>query len=367
MRSLRIALALNPFTLHRRGGDHARELARELISRGHAVRGFGAPPGAIPRSGRSLMPGIGGFMPDVIMAYDGLSPAGSHSAAMARRLSVPLFMFEQGFPVVGHPVERVLRFVGENLWGRRLRKTVEHVVALDDLALRQAEGFGIERDQISLIPGGVNQSKFHRGMHSHLLKRHGVEGRVVLAAGRFQTGRGLEKLVRAYASTLGASEDWTLVLAGEGPEMSNLRALANIKGIGARMILVERPRPEELPALREFSYSDGGPGQQRPWSEAHDTGWIGFGYATLGSARFLTSQSRGSGAWECWRRTEAKPPWPIFCAWPHLIPGAGPAGPAMAQSLTVEELAWDSVTTRVEQLLLGESGKSTPSSALRIA
>ena len=366
MRSLRIALVLNPFTLHRRGGDHARELARELISRGHAVRGFGAPPGAIPRSGRSLMPGIGGFMPDVIMAYDGLSPAGSHSAAMARRLSVPLFMFEQGFPVVGHPVERVLRFVGENLWGRRLRKTVEHVVALDDLALRQAQGFGIERDQISLIPGGVNQSKFRRGMHSHLLKRHGVEGRVVLAAGRFQTGRGLEKLVRAYASTLGASEDWTLVLAGEGPEMSNLRALANIKGIGARMILVERPRPEELPALVSAATLMVDPDGSGRGPRLTTLGGLASGTPLLGVPGSLQASlvERGVGML-AEDGSEA--------ALAHILrvaasdPGRRARWSAMAQSLTVEELAWDSVATRVEQLLLGESGNSTPSGALRIA
>ena len=362
-RSLRIALVMNPFALRRRGGDHARSLARELISRGHAGRGFGAPPGAIPRSGGSLMPGIRGFMPDVIIAYDGLSPAGSRSAAMARKLNVPLFLFEQGFPLVGHPVERMMRFVGEQLWGRRLRRTVEHVVALDDLALRQAREFGIDPQQTSLISGGVDQSKFRSGMHSHLLERHGVQGRIVLAAGAFQSGRGLEKLVRAYASTLGASEDWTLVLAGEGPEIPELRALANIKGIAARMILVERPRPEELPALVSAATLMVDPDVSGRGPRRTTLGGLASGTPLLSVPSSLQASlvKRGVGML-AEDNSEA--------ALAHVLrvaasdPGRRARWSAMAQTLASQELAWDAVATRVEQLFHGDP---TPHELLRSA
>jgi glycosyltransferase involved in cell wall biosynthesis len=248
-RSLRIALVLNPFTLRQRSGDHARALARELIGRGHAVRGFGVPPGVVPRSGASLMPGIRGFVPDALLAYDGLSPAGSHSAAVARRAGVPLFVAEQGFPTRGRPVERGLRWVGERLWGPRVRRSLCGVVALDDLAQAQALEFGVGPDQVHLVPGGIDPALHRRGLRSHLLERHGVRGHVVLAAGPLLPGRGLRGLVRAYAATLGALEDWTLVIAGEGPLGRELEALANIKGVSSGVVIVERPRAEELPAL----------------------------------------------------------------------------------------------------------------------
>jgi glycosyltransferase involved in cell wall biosynthesis len=302
-------------------------------------------------------------MPDVIIAYDGLSPAGSRSAAMARRLNVPLFLFEQGFPLVGHPVERLMRFVGEQVWGRRLRRTVKHVVALDDLALRQAREFGIDPQQTSLISGGVDQSKFRSGMHSHLLERHGVQGRIVLAAGAFQSGRGLEKLVRAYASTLGASEDWTLVLAGEGPEILELRALGNIKGIAARMILVERPRPEELPALVSAATLMVDPDVSGRGPRRTTLGGLASGTPLLSVPGSLQASlvERGVGML-AEDDSEA--------ALAHVLrvaasdPGRRARWSAMAKTLATQELAWDAVATRVEQLFLGDS---TPHEMLRSA
>ena len=167
------------------------------------------------------MPGIRGFVPDALLAYDGLSPAGSHSAAVARRAGVPLFVAEQGFPTRGRPVERGLRWVGERLWGPRVRRSLCGVVALDDLAQAQALEFGVAREQVHLVPGGIDPALHRRGLRSHLLERHGVRGHVVLAAGPLLPGRGLRGLVRAYAATLGALEDWTLVIAGEGIPAGN--------------------------------------------------------------------------------------------------------------------------------------------------
>lgn len=350
-RSLRIALVLNPFTLRRRGGDHAQALAREWISRGHAVRGFGAPPGAIPRSGPSLMPGISGFMPDVIVAYGGLSPAGSHSAGVARKLDVPLILVEQGFPVVGHPFERFCRFVGEQLWGPRLRHTVEHLVAMDDLALRQARGFGIGAQAVSLISGGVDLTKFRPGMHSHLLERHGVKGRIVLAAGAFHEGRGLEKLIRAYASVLGPSEDWTLVLAGEGPALHSLRALGNIKGIAARMILVDRPRPEELPALVSAATLMVDPDTSGRGPRRTTLGGLAAGTPLLGVPGSLQASliERGVGLLA---EDDSEQALAHILRLAASDPGRRSRWSAMAQTLAAEELGFEAVAQRVEKLIL---------------
>lgn len=354
---------MNPFTLHRRGGDHAQALAREWISRGHAVRGFGAPPGAIPRSGRSLMPGIAGFLPDAIVAYGGLSPAGSHAAAVARKLDVPLFLVEQGFPGVGHPFERLCRFVGEQLWGPRLRRTVEHVVAMDDLAMRQARSFGIGAKAVSLIPGGIDLSKFRPGMHSHLLERHGIQGHIVLAAGAFQEGRGLEKLIRAYASVLGPSEDWTLVLAGEGPALHSLRALGNIKGIAARLLLVDRPRPEELPALVSAATLMVDPDTSGRGPRRTTLGGLASGTPLLGVPGSLQESliQRGVGLLAEDDSEQALA---------HVLrvaasdPGRRSRWSAMAQTLAEQELGFEAVASRVEQLLLD---RPTQGKVLRIA
>ena len=86
--SLRVALLLDPLSmsldpargLRVKWSSHAPELAREFLGRGYSVRGFGAPPGLIPRSsgldseeraGSKLL----SFRPDLIVAYDAVSAA----------------------------------------------------------------------------------------------------------------------------------------------------------------------------------------------------------------------------------------------------------------------------------------------------
>ncbi len=112
-RSLRIAILLNPFDLGVKGGDWAPQLARELLNRGHTVRGFGAPAGVIPRSSEagdgdgdgSLL----GFAPEIIVAYDALSPAALKGARACHRLEVPLILVESGFSGPGRWHERLFR------------------------------------------------------------------------------------------------------------------------------------------------------------------------------------------------------------------------------------------------------------------
>ena len=256
---LRIAILLNPFDLGVKGGDYAPQLARELLGRGHAVRGFGAPPGVIPRSGdepegtgsRHNRAGVVGFQPDAIVAYDALSPAAFLGARAARKLDVPLVLVESGFSGSGRFHERLLRWLGQKLWGGFVRHTAARVVALDpharDLAL--AEGFAADR--IEIMPAGVNLATFRPGLTSGLISRRRIRGRLLLYVGRVGTGRGLDILIDAFAATVGQRRDWSLLLAGEGAphERRALRAQVDQLGIGAHVHWLPAPRREELPGL----------------------------------------------------------------------------------------------------------------------
>jgi glycosyltransferase involved in cell wall biosynthesis len=259
-RPLRIALLLDPFALTVKGGDYVPRLARELLGRGHAVRGFGAPPGVIPRSGperepdgagRLEFPGVVGFQPDVVVAHDALSPAAFLGARAAGRLGVPLVLVEPGVLLGGRPHERVLRWVGERLWGPLVRRRARAVVALDPPARDQAleEGFASER--VRVLPAGVDLATFRPGLTSHVVRSHRIAGRILLYVGRLDPDRGLEVLIQAFARTLGQGRDWALVLAGDGPRPARqaLRALVERQGIGARVHWLAGPRDEELPGL----------------------------------------------------------------------------------------------------------------------
>ncbi|MEO2094393.1 MAG: glycosyltransferase [bacterium] len=254
-RSLRIAILLNPFDLGVKGGDWAPQLARELLNRGHTVRGFGAPAGVIPRSSEagdgdgdgSLL----GFAPEIIVAYDALSPAALKGARACHRLEVPLILVESGFSGPGRWHERLLRWLGQKLWGPLVRRRAACVVALDPQAREQALSEGFESNRIEVQGAGVDLQHYRPGLTSSLVSHHRLRGRILLYAGRVGPGRGLECLIEAFARTVGQGRDWTLVLAGDGPLHGRkvLRALADRLGVGARLHWLQRPRAEELPGL----------------------------------------------------------------------------------------------------------------------
>jgi glycosyltransferase involved in cell wall biosynthesis len=260
-RSLRIAILLNPFDLAVKGGEYAPALARELLGRGHNVRGFGAPPGVIPRSGadpgpdgspaRPEAPGVVGFRPDAIVAYDALSPAAFLGARAARRLRVPLLLVEAGTAVGGNWPTRFLRWCGERMWGPFVRRMAQAVVALDPIAREQALAEGFAADRIHVLPPGVDLATFRPGLTSNLIARHRITGRMLLYIGRVSTERGLEVLIQAFGRTIGQGRDWVLVIAGDGPvrDRQVLRAQVDRLGIGSFVSWLPSPRLEEMPGL----------------------------------------------------------------------------------------------------------------------
>lgn len=262
-RSLRIALLVNPFTLGMKWGEHAPELARELLGFGHTVRGFGAPPGSIPRSGADPAGagdgnpeeavGVAGFKPDAIIAYDALSPAAWLGARTARRLDIPLILVEAatGGAATGRGV--FLQAVGRRLFGRYVRGTADAVIALDAVARERVLRSGFSASRVSILPGGVDLNIYRPGLSSGLILRHHVRGRILLYVGQLTDNRGLDTLVVAFANTVGQREDWSLVFAGEGSARGALRAKIDRLGIGSRVYWLGAPREEELAGLMSAS------------------------------------------------------------------------------------------------------------------
>jgi len=260
-RTLRIAILLNPFDLAVKGGEYAPQLARELLGRGHYLRGFGAPPGVIPRSGGDAAPGGGelkpeapgvvGFRPDVVVAYDALSPAAFLGARAARKLDAPLVLIEAGSSAGGSRTTRLLRWIGERLWGVFVRRRASAVVVLDPVARAQSLGEGFAEDLIRVLPAGVDLGSFRPGLTSSFVRRHRIVGRLLLYVGKLSQDRGLQELIDAFARTVGQAHDWNLVLAGDGPTRSRqaLRAQVSRLGIGASVHWLPTPSVEELPGL----------------------------------------------------------------------------------------------------------------------
>jgi len=242
--NLRIALLVDPLTVLVQGARHAVELKRELEARGHEVHVFGAPQSLLAASDGALegpepppvrMGGVLGLEPDVVIAYDALSPVALIGSRVARRRRIPLLLVEAGRIADRSLPQRALGRIGELLWGPYVRRTCTSLVALDPVAREHAlaEGFGPAR--IHTLPQGVDLDRYRPGLPSPLVFEHRIRGRILLYAGSHESHAGLEMLIDAFARTVGQRGDWSLVLAGRRHAPPRLRATAHRLGVAARV------------------------------------------------------------------------------------------------------------------------------------
>ncbi|MFN0244875.1 MAG: glycosyltransferase [Planctomycetota bacterium] len=371
--SLRIALLVNPFTLHAKGGHHAPELARELLGRGHTVRGFGAPPGTIPRSGSEpadggpldgdASVGLLGFEPDAVVAYDVLSPAAWLGARTARKLEAPLLLVEVGAKSDDGWRGRALGRIGETLWGTYVRRTTAAVVALDASGEERALKHGFPRRRISVLPAGVDLGVYRPGLTSGLILRHHIRGRILLYVGQLTHDRGLDVLIAAFANTVGQRADWSLVIAGEGKAAPALRASIDRLGIGACVHWLGRPRDEELPGLMSAStllavpaIDDSVRGRQ-------------LARAMACGVPVLASDLRNLALLVQDDQTGLLAPAGDVRAWTEMLrrasmsPDARQRWSRNARAVAEDRLGWPHVATKIESLLLAARGAPSPSPA----
>jgi glycosyltransferase involved in cell wall biosynthesis len=361
---LRIALVLDPLSvslvrqgLRVRWAGHAPELAREFLGRGYEVRGFGAPAGLIPRSSadggpddeRAVGSRLRQFAPDVIVAYDALSPAALRGARMARVLGSTLVVVEaraRGDAWKG----RLLRRVGETLWGLYVRRTAAAVVAVDPLAERQAVRAGFSSEIVRVVPYGVDVQAFRPGLASTLVARQRIRGRILLYLGRLDEQRGVFELLSAFARTVGQRSDWSLVFAGRGPVRAELRAMADRLGMADRVHWVE-PRDEELPGLLGASTALAIPARTDEVTGRHAARAMAAGLPILVSDLaslhpFVTPEENGlrvaPGSIEAWSE-----------AIRHVAgaPNTRARWARRSRELAVERYSWPAVAARFEEII----------------
>lgn len=365
-KSLRIALLLDPLSmvldeplrLRMKWRDHAPMLARELLGSGHTVRGFGAPPGLVPRSGEDSPPGAEGawtklaaFQPDVLLAYDALSPAAVRACRMARRSGASVVLVESGLPGIGRRVQRLRQRVGEILWGPYVRRRSDGLVALDVVARDQMLREGFDPSLVRVVPHGVDVVDFRPGLISPLIGNYRIRGRILLYVGRLEQSRGVDLALGAFARTVGQRGDWSLVLAGEGPAKPELRAMADRLGISTRVHWLPRPRKEELPGLMGAATALVVPARADVLMGRHVGRALACGLPVLGSdlprlKHLLEGEQRGLlvpvGSLEGWveaiRRAAGSP-------------AARQRWSRDARAFAERELAWPVIASRIEEVL----------------
>lgn len=360
--SLRIAIVLNPFTLRRKGGEHAPAIAAELLGRGHSVRAFGDVARGVPQSrsseglGDPVAPldgaSLGAFEPDVIVAYDALSPAAWRGARAASKLGVPLVLVEEGFPDHGKPIERLARGFGARAWGRLVRRQARRVIALDPAASRQARDEGFGDASIVELASGVDTTTFRPGLQSAILGSRRIGAHVLLFIGRIEPRRGLDTLVDAFARTVGTHSDWSLALAGTGSARHAIRAQVERLGVSAHVHWLGVPREAELPGLLGSSTALVVPAIDDDVASLKIRRAMACGVPVLAS-----DVPRLRGVVQPDRTGLTVPPGERV-AWEEAIlrlasdPNRRARWGRTAREVALETLSWERVADRVEELLL---------------
>ncbi len=254
-----VSLLVDALHPRARRSDHPASLAAALGALGVETRVEPVAAGVLTRNavtdadGHPIDPASPPFDADARIAYDPFSPAAWLGARLARRDGRPLLLVEPGWTGARRLHERFLDGLGNRLWGRSVRAACGRLAALDPLGEARALARGFLPGRVALVPTGVDTRAFAPGLPSRAVARHRLSGRLLLAVGPLEAGRGLDVLLAAFARTVGQRPDWSLVIVGEGPLERRLVATADRLGVSAAVHLLPWQSPSDLAGLMAAS------------------------------------------------------------------------------------------------------------------
>ncbi len=149
-----------------------------------------------------------------------------------------------------------------------LARSTRRIVAVSAAVGRFLEGRGVPSDRIFIIPNGVEPSPY---LAVDFIPRRPDEGPRLLTLGRLVPQKGVDLALQAFAHLIRSFPSARLTVAGEGPLLPQLRALASALGVQEA---VEFPgRVVDVPSLLA-----------RTDLLLHPSRWEGFGLALVEAA-----------------------------------------------------------------------------------
>ncbi len=176
---------------------------------------------------------------DIIDAHY-LFPDGVAATIIGRNLGIPVVLTARGTDVNFIPRYPVPR--------RMIQKASQHAAGL--IAVSQAlkdalVGLDIDPDRITVLRNGVDLNLFRPLDRQATRRRLGLKGPTLISVGHLIERKGHHLIVEAMARL----PDFTLLIAGEGPERAHLEGLIAKLGLGERVRLLGARPHAELPEL----------------------------------------------------------------------------------------------------------------------
>jgi glycosyltransferase involved in cell wall biosynthesis len=137
---------------------------------------------------------------------------------------------------------RRLKGIYDGLFGYRLLRDASKVIALNHTEAEQYRSMGVPEDKIEIIPNGIDVSEYANLPPKGCFKKRlslGNNEKIILFLGRIHRIKGVDILIKAFASINKESENVKLVVAGpDDGYLYEVRALAKTLGIGDKIAFV---------------------------------------------------------------------------------------------------------------------------------
>jgi glycosyltransferase involved in cell wall biosynthesis len=197
--------------------------------------------------GSSLLAGLTGPKPDLVLCMTDPPMVGDVGLALARRFRVPLLVIsEDVFPEIATQLGRlnnpVLVAALRQMIGLYLKRA-DRVVAIGDTMRRRLEAKGAAADRIRVIPNWVDTETITPQPRDNAWAReHDMLGRfVVMHSGNIGHAQNLETLVRATTFLRDLEDLWVVVIGG-GARYYDLVRLAERLEVDRLTSLPYQPR-----------------------------------------------------------------------------------------------------------------------------
>jgi glycosyltransferase involved in cell wall biosynthesis len=144
------------------------------------------------------------------------------------------------------------RIAKEAIERRVYRSGARTIVLSEAFGALVSERFGIARDLVDIVPGGVELNRFRPAENRSAIRhRYGVEGSqpLLLSVRRLEPRMGLDKLIEAMPQVLAQNPETKLLIAGSGSEHQALEDKAARMGLGGNIDLLGRVSDDDLTAL----------------------------------------------------------------------------------------------------------------------
>lgn len=190
--------------------------------------------GVKPAIGRMIDEGYDFDLIDAHYFY----PDGVAAVALGRYFNKPVVVTARGSDISLIPQHRVARKLIQ-----RAAAAADGIITVCNALKTELVQLGVDAHKITPLRNGVDLQRFQPGDRAALRATIGVDGFVLLSVGHLLPVKGHDLAI----SALPLMDDATLMIAGAGPELARLQALAAQLGVAARVRFLGSVPQTDLP------------------------------------------------------------------------------------------------------------------------